>query len=93
MAHVVARLDSLLFVLKSCKGSTCVQPWRALHPEGNVDTLRDALSPRFDHFYLNQQRKVEYTRCEQGYIVGSEGPQFERDGLVYRDGIRWSEWV
>lgn len=93
LEKVTARLDGLLFVLKSCKGTTCTHPWRALHPEGSVENLRDALSPRFDEFYVQQQKKVSYSRCESGYIVDSEGPQFERDGLVYRNGIKWSEWV
>ncbi|KAJ4291443.1 hypothetical protein N0V88_006037 [Collariella sp. IMI 366227] len=90
---VIARLDALLFVLKSCKGQTCVRPWHALHPNGNVQNLHDALSSRFDVFYEKQQKKVSYNRCEMGYILGSEGPQFETDGLVYRQGARWSEWV
>ncbi|KAF2008124.1 arylsulfatase-like protein [Amniculicola lignicola CBS 123094] len=91
---VVARLDSLLFVLKSCKGLTCTQPWRALHPAGNVGNLRDSLSARYDHFYETDQKKVEYSRCEAGYILDAEGPQFEKDGLVYRYGnSRWSDWV
>jgi hypothetical protein len=90
--QVTARLDSLLFVLKSCKGATCTYPWRALHSNGNVENLLDALSPRFDHFYLHQQ-KVSYSSCEAGYIVNAEGPQFELDGLVYRDGLKWSEWA
>jgi len=89
---VVARLDSLLFVLKTCKGVTCTQPWKALHPAGNVENLRDALSLRLDEFYIRQQ-KVSFSACEAGFIVESEGPQFERDGLLYRDGVRWSEWV
>ena len=90
---VAARLDSLLFVLKSCKAQTCIQPWRALHPAGNVENLHDALSPRYDHFYEVQQKKVEYNRCEAGYIVDAEGPQFEKDGLVYRYNSHWSDWV
>lgn len=90
---VVARLDSLLFVLKSCKGQTCIKPWRALHPAGNVENLHDALSSRFDHFYESEQKRVEYTRCEAGYIIDAEGPQFERDGQVYRYNSRWSDWV
>lgn len=92
-AKVLARLDALLFVLKSCKGPSCVRPWHALHPEGDVHNLRDALSSRFDVFYEQQQEKVRYSRCELGYILDAEGPQFETDGLVYRDGARWSEWV
>ncbi|KAK3346163.1 alkaline-phosphatase-like protein [Lasiosphaeria hispida] len=90
---VVSRLDSLLFVLKSCKAQTCVRPWHALHPAGNVLNLRDALSDRFDYFYGTQQQKVSYDRCELGYIIDAEGPQFETDGLVFRHGVRWDEWV
>ncbi|KAF2278942.1 arylsulfatase-like protein [Westerdykella ornata] len=90
---VVSRLDALLFVLKSCKGETCVKPWKALHPAGNVQNLHDALAPRYDAFYEREQKPVEYTRCEAGYIVDAEGPQFEREGLVYRGGRAWSEWT
>ena len=93
IGKIVARLDSLLLVTKSCKGITCSKPWDALHPQGNVASLWDALSPRFDTFYEKQQAKVSYSRCELGYIVESEGPQFEKDGLVYRRGSSWSDWV
>ncbi|KAL0930670.1 Arylsulfatase 3 [Colletotrichum truncatum] len=93
ISKVVSRLDSLLLVTKSCKGSVCTHPWRALHPQGNVDTLRDALSPRFDAFYEQQQVKVEYSRCEMGYLIDAEGPQFEQDGLVYWKGLNWGDWV
>lgn len=96
---LLSRLDALLFVLKSCKSQTCVRPWQALHPAGNVQNLQDALHSRFDVFYEQQQRKVSFDRCEMGYLVDAEGPQFERDGVVYtgsltrRHGVRWSEWV
>lgn len=90
---VVSRLDSLLFVLKSCRGRTCTRPWEALHPAGNVGNLVDALATRFDDFYGVQQQRVSYNRCELGYIIDAEGPQFEKDGLVYRHGARWDDWV
>ncbi|KAI0125633.1 alkaline-phosphatase-like protein [Xylariales sp. AK1849] len=90
---VAARLDALLFVLKSCKGDSCIHPWLSLHPAGNVESLDDALSSRFDRFYLQQQVKIDFDRCELGYIIDSEGPQFDRDGLVYRHGLSWSEWT
>ncbi|KAK4186296.1 alkaline-phosphatase-like protein [Podospora australis] len=90
---VISRLDALLFVLKSCKGQTCIRPWQALHPAGNVLNLHDALGARFDVFYEQQQKKVSFNRCELGYIVDAEGPQFETEGLVYRHGVRWSEWT
>ncbi|TEA12122.1 Arylsulfatase [Colletotrichum sidae] len=90
---IVSRLDSLLLVTKSCKGSVCTHPWRALHPQGNVDSLRDALSTRFDSFYEQQQVRVKYSRCELGYLVDAEGPQFEKDGLVYWKSRDWGDWV
>ncbi len=70
-------------MLKSCKGETCSRPWEALHPQGNVLTLQDALSAKFDSFYT-QQTRVRYDHCELGYIPEAEGPQFEKDGLIYR---------
>jgi len=93
LTKVVSRLDSLLFVLKSCKGDVCRKPWEALHPDGGVETLQDALDKEYDHFYEQEQVRIKYNRCEQGYIIDAEGPQFEVDGLVYRHGVKWSEWV
>lgn len=93
LEKVVARLDSLLLVTKSCTGFVCTQPWNALHPQGNVQSLRDALSPRFDAFYEKQQVKVSYSRCELGYIEEAEGAQFQKDGYVYRQGTSWSDWA
>jgi hypothetical protein len=93
VTKVAARLDSLLFVLKSCKGEQCVKPWQALHPAGDVSALEHALASRFDIFYEEEQVRIKYNRCEAGYIIDAEGAQFEGDGLVYRDGLRWSEWT
>ena len=90
MSKVIARLDALLLVLKSCKGSSCVKPWDVLHPRGDVGNFKDALNPLFDYFYETAQAKVEFSRCEQGQILDAEGPQ---KGLIYRDGLRWSEWT
>ncbi|KAL1902807.1 hypothetical protein Sste5346_000718 [Sporothrix stenoceras] len=93
LAKVVARLDSLLFVLKSCKGRACVRPWDVLHPDGDVRNLREALSAEFDTFYEVEQKRVSYSSCEAGYFVDAEGPQFELDGVAYRHGAKWHEWV
>lgn len=90
---VVARLDALLLVTKSCAKESCVRPWSSLHPHGNVSSLEDALSPLYDHFYEVEQRRVIFDRCESGYIIDAEGPQFERDGIMYRDGLPWDTWV
>ncbi|EWC47310.1 hypothetical protein DRE_03429 [Drechslerella stenobrocha 248] len=89
LVTVIGRLDSLLLVLKSCKGSVCVKPWAKLHPDGDVDSLLDSLKPRFDAFY-DRQQSVQFDRCEMGYILDAEGPQ---EALSYTRGIHWSHWV
>jgi Sulfatase len=92
VTKLTARLDSLLFVLKSCKGDTCVRPWAALHEDG-VSSLEAALNPEYDTFYESEQVRIHYTRCELGYIIDAEGPQFDTDGLLYRNGAKWHEWI
>ena len=70
-----SRLDALLLVLKSCKAETCTAPWKALHPDGSVGSLPDAMNPKFDQFYEKQQNRVAYDYCAPGYIIAAEGPQ------------------
>lgn len=86
---VIDRLDSLMMVLKSCKGSTCVEPWEVIHPQGDVNSLSDALQVRYDSFYEKQTR-VSFNRCELGYIIDAEGPQAP---YQYRKGWDWHSWV
>jgi hypothetical protein len=90
---IVSRLDSLLFVLKSCKGQVCRQPWQSLHPEGGISTLKDALSPTYDDFYEVQQTRVKFNYCWNGYVPEAEGSMWETDGLFFRDGLPWHAWV
>lgn len=85
---VVARLDALLLVLKGCKGAECTDPWKVLHPAGNVRTLEAALHPRFDAFY-NTQPSISFAACEPGYLPQFEGPQV---GYEYRRPGDWHEW-
>jgi hypothetical protein len=89
LTKVIDRLDALTFVLKSCKGVTCIKPWDVLHPEGRVKDLQDALNSEYDIFY-SIQHKVRYDRCEFGYILDAEGPQIP---LTFRLGLSWSEWA
>ena len=72
--HVVTRLDSLLMVLKSCKGEECHSPWSTLHPKANIKNLKEALQVDYDAFYA-EQPKVSYSSCQLGYLVDEEGPQ------------------
>jgi len=88
--HVIARLDALLLVLKSCKGNACVQPWHVLHPEGDVSVLSDALDPKFDNFYLKEQNKVSFSWCAPGQILSAEGAMA---ALLYRNGGSWEQWA
>lgn len=86
---VIHRLDALLMVLKSCTGETCAEPWKVLHPQGDVASLSDALTVHFDAFY-EEQVKVSFNRCELGYIIDAEGPQAP---YQYRVGTSWSDWT
>jgi arylsulfatase len=72
--EVIARLDSLLMVTKSCKQDSCRDPWGVLFPKGQVTDLETAMRPEYDTFFSNQP-KVEFTACQNGYIVADEGPQ------------------
>jgi N-acetylglucosamine-6-sulfatase len=63
----------LLVVLKTCKARECTHPWEVLHPDSNVRSLKDALSPGFDAFY-KAQKELYWTQCEQAYVAESEGP-------------------
>lgn len=76
-------------MLKSCQGATCIKPWEVLHPDGSVQSLRQALNKRYDAFY-RKQPKVSYEACLDGYLLDNEGAQV---GLEYRDGLSWSAWA
>lgn len=97
--RLVARLDALLLTLKSCKGATCREPWAALHPQGDVASLAEALDPRFDAFYAEGQEKVSFSACALGYITEYEGALESRPfgAAVANNGIpelaRWEDWT
>lgn len=67
------RFDAVLQVLKTCKSHTCRRPWEALHPNGDVLTLVQALDPKYDSFY-ESQTKVTWTKCDAGYSIENELP-------------------
>ncbi|KAH6980216.1 hypothetical protein EDB82DRAFT_539848 [Fusarium venenatum] len=96
LVNFVSRLDSLMMVMKSCKGKTCQNPWSILHPGGDVRSLEDALDKKYDDFYLDSARSnfVRSSMCANGYIVAIEGPQ---NPLVYqavdRDAMTWSKAI
>ncbi|KAJ4357147.1 uncharacterized protein N0V89_001722 [Didymosphaeria variabile] len=89
ISKLQARLDALLLVLKTCKASSCTDPWSVIHPEGDVVNLEDALASKYDGFYAKQP-KVSFSKCELGQILSSEGPQ---TGNSYQGGELWPHWV
>ncbi|KAJ5108211.1 hypothetical protein N7456_004886 [Penicillium angulare] len=89
LSQAISRLDTLLLILKSCQGNTCIEPWKVLHPEGSIHTLRDALDEQHDIFY-DQQPQVSFNWCDLGYRIEAEGPQ---DHLTTRYGLSWDSWV
>jgi hypothetical protein len=97
LGSLISRLDSLLLVLKTCRARECTNPWEVLHPLGDVQSLYDALEPRFDDFYENQQDRVDFLKCEDGYILSSEGPiaakPFPIGEEALRGGSLWHELV
>ena len=85
LSKVLPRLDALLMVSKSCAGQTCRDPWSVIHPTTNVLTLKDALAPKYDAFYLNKiTKQVYFDKCELGYILESEGPQ---KPSIFEEGV------
>lgn len=92
LSQVVARLDALLLVLKSCQGATCIEPWKVLQPEESVHSLRDALAEEYDPFY-SQQPRVSFDWCAEGYVIDAEGPQAPGAPLTSRYGVSWDHWV
>ncbi|KAF2259254.1 Arylsulphatase [Lojkania enalia] len=84
LVKVTQRLDSLLFVLKTCTGKACSDPWNSLMPNTGINSLRQAMDPKYDSFFENMKR-VGYERCEGGYIPDAEGEVYE-SGDAYQGG-------
>lgn len=76
ISNVADRLDALMMVTKTCKQSSCTDPWKTLHSDGNVRSLEDALDSKFDDFYRNQV-KVSFSQCLKGQLREYEGAQVE----------------
>jgi hypothetical protein len=92
---LLPRLNGLLLVLKSCAGTACTDPWKSLHPTGSVNSLSDALNPQYDEYYTKLPQ-VAFERCELGYLLDAEGPQWgdvNVEDLLKREGAFWWDWV
>ncbi|PNH10346.1 Arylsulfatase [Tetrabaena socialis] len=49
--NVRTRLEALLAVLAVCRGDTCTNPWKVLHPGGEVQSWSDAIKSKYDDVY------------------------------------------
>ncbi|KAI1326845.1 Arylsulphatase [Xylariaceae sp. FL0255] len=71
MIKVSQRLDALLFVLKSCKGVTCRQPWQYLIP--GIHSFSQAMHKQHDVFFAEYTGHVQFAQCALGYVLEAEG--------------------
>jgi hypothetical protein len=68
-SELIARLDALLMVTKSCKQDTCRDPWRVLFPKGQVSNILDAMNPSYDTFFANQVRHLLVARSQNQVLT------------------------
>ena len=73
LSNLQTRLDTLLRVLKDCKGPSCINPWKTIHPNGKVNGLVDALDSQYDGEYKTE---MKFEECTGGYLPLLEGPKF-----------------
>ena len=89
--QTVRRLDTLLLVLKTCKGASCREPWRHLLDIKGINILADAMDPSLDAFFAAQEG-VSFSQCRMGHLVSVEGPQEAKtlENLVESGPLLWS---
>ncbi|KAK6222882.1 hypothetical protein LQW54_000692 [Pestalotiopsis sp. IQ-011] len=94
ITSLTARLNGLLLTSKTCKGKVCTRPWNTLHPQGDVQNLRDALGPGHDDFYESRQHAVTFSECALGQILAVEGA-LEPLSYVFtgQREARWEDWT
>ncbi|GIL64654.1 hypothetical protein Vafri_18580, partial [Volvox africanus] len=61
-AAVKNRLEALLAVLVVCKGESCTNPWKVLHPDGSVKSWRQSLDKQYDKYYASL-KPFYYRKC------------------------------
>ena len=62
----------------------CRSPWAAIHPDRSVNSLAQAMNPRFDSLYAGFSL-FSFARCEGSYQQSSERP----DGNLVSMGDRF----
>ncbi|KAJ7580718.1 arylsulfatase [Mycena floridula] len=74
-SRLVNRLNGVLLVTKTCEKNSCRNPWKALHPDGTVQTLSQALHCQYDDYYANLPL-VAFNECLQYQLAENEEPFF-----------------
>ncbi|KAG2435226.1 hypothetical protein HXX76_007308 [Chlamydomonas incerta] len=70
-SRLVDRLDALLSVTAYCEGGLCRNPFRAIHIDGSVNNLYQAMDAKFDPLYASLD-KFAYRRCAPYYHPENE---------------------
>lgn len=81
------RLNGLLLTTKGCSQDSCRNPWAALHPDGSVANLAEALEERHNVFYEGLP-KVAFKECLNYLLVENEAPFYPAQvefGTQWRD--------
>ncbi|KPM35927.1 Arylsulfatase [Neonectria ditissima] len=84
--HLLSRLNALIMVLKTCKDRVCTHPWNTLHPNGDVQTLKQALDEKYDKFYANQPQ-MWFAECSLGYFADMENQEPQLEFIVINGGL------
>lgn len=66
-ARIASRMDGLALFLKTCRGADCRFAWRALFPNGEVVSMKQALNTAYDQ-YFDRLPKIQFTSCDLGYF-------------------------
>ncbi|KAL1638084.1 hypothetical protein SLS58_009010 [Diplodia intermedia] len=76
-ARLIARLNALLLVTKSCGAGTCRNPWTALQPANSTSnpilSLSDAMDASYDAHFA-QFPSVDFGACMEYQYAPNEGP-------------------
>ncbi|KAM0330747.1 hypothetical protein ACHAQA_003700 [Verticillium albo-atrum] len=73
--RLLARLNAVLLVTKSCALGTCRDPWTVLQPTKTsaVSSLKEALHPDYDEFYAGLP-VVQFKACMNYQSIQNEEP-------------------
>ncbi|CAI0644619.1 unnamed protein product [Colletotrichum noveboracense] len=93
-SEVVHRLDAVIMALKDCEGRRCSRPWSALHPDGDIVSLEQALDTKYDGFYKGQP-KMYFESCEAAFIKERESnePVNQYGGDARPEYDYGDEWI